>query len=59
MMLIDDEPVEAKLVTQYEVIEVIFVELTSLLGVEMRIGDVDPLALRTSRHDVRIRHEVH
>jgi hypothetical protein len=34
-------------------------ELVSLLGIEVGVGNVDPLALRAARHDIRVRHEVH
>ena len=34
-------------------------ELVSLLGIEVGVGNVDPLALRAARRDIRVRHEVH
>jgi hypothetical protein len=58
-MLVDDQCVVAELVAQHEFVEILLVELVPLLGIEVRVGNIDPLALRAARHDIRVRHEVH
>src|SRR6267154_2615670 len=59
MVFVNNESVKPKPVAKDELVDIFPVELVTPFRIETRIGDIDPLALRAIRCNVRIRHKVH